>query len=152
MTVTKIGVLLLAMIVCCAGVAYACVGSRPLAMGGAFIGLADDANATYWNPAGLTQLPPRSMNGTWMHTSSNRDEINYQDFASFATCIETSRLGKRMAFGASYIKDDTGFFIGSTPVLDTESWFWDLWRWIRAGTGCSGLTCVKSPIRQPATR
>ncbi len=32
------------------------LGSRAKAMGGAFIGLADDWTAIYWNPAGLTQL------------------------------------------------------------------------------------------------
>lgn len=30
-------------------------GSRPLAMGNAFIAIADDANAGFWNPAGLIQ-------------------------------------------------------------------------------------------------
>ena len=29
------------------------VGARALGMGGAFVGLADDASAGYWNPAGL---------------------------------------------------------------------------------------------------
>jgi long-chain fatty acid transport protein len=32
------------------------LGSRASAMGGAFIGLADDWTAAYWNPAGLAQL------------------------------------------------------------------------------------------------
>ena len=32
------------------------VGARPLGMGGAFIALADDATASYWNPAGLGQI------------------------------------------------------------------------------------------------
>jgi len=32
------------------------VGSKAVAMGGAFIGLADDFSAVYWNPAGLTQM------------------------------------------------------------------------------------------------
>ena len=32
------------------------VGARAMAMGGAFSAVADDANAVYWNPAGLTQL------------------------------------------------------------------------------------------------
>lgn len=32
------------------------LGSRAQSMGGAFIGLADDWSAIYWNPAGLTQL------------------------------------------------------------------------------------------------
>ncbi len=31
-------------------------GARPLGMGGAFVGLADDADAVYWNPAGLSRL------------------------------------------------------------------------------------------------
>lgn len=31
-------------------------GCRPGAMGGAFVGLADDVNALFWNPAGLTSI------------------------------------------------------------------------------------------------
>ncbi len=31
-------------------------GSKAIAMGGAFIGLADDASAVFWNPAGITQF------------------------------------------------------------------------------------------------
>lgn len=33
------------------------LGARAFAMGGAFIGLADDWTAIYWNPAGLARLP-----------------------------------------------------------------------------------------------
>ena len=32
------------------------VGARAAGMGGAFIGVADDATAVIWNPGGLTQL------------------------------------------------------------------------------------------------
>ena len=32
------------------------VGAKAIGMGGAFIGMADDFSAVYWNPAGLTQL------------------------------------------------------------------------------------------------
>ncbi|MBI4553097.1 MAG: tetratricopeptide repeat protein [Candidatus Latescibacteria bacterium] len=32
------------------------VGARPMGLGGAFVGIADDANAITWNPAGLPQL------------------------------------------------------------------------------------------------
>ena len=32
------------------------VGSRPLGMGGAFVGIADDVTAGYYNPAGLANL------------------------------------------------------------------------------------------------
>jgi len=31
-------------------------GSKAIAMGGAFVGLADDFSAVFWNPAGLTQM------------------------------------------------------------------------------------------------
>lgn len=30
--------------------------TRPAAMGGAFVGVADDVNSVFWNPAGLTQM------------------------------------------------------------------------------------------------
>lgn len=35
------------------------LGSRALAMGGAFIGLADDYSAIFWNPAGMTHFSTR---------------------------------------------------------------------------------------------
>jgi long-chain fatty acid transport protein len=37
------------------------IGSRALSMGGAFIGLADDNSAIWWNPAGLTQVKRREF-------------------------------------------------------------------------------------------
>src|ERR1017187_2417019 len=41
-------------------------GARPISMGGAFVGAADDVNAVMWNPAGLSRLP--SFQITLMHT------------------------------------------------------------------------------------
>lgn len=37
------------------------VGARPIGMGEAFAGLANDASAPYWNPAGLALLPSNSF-------------------------------------------------------------------------------------------
>jgi long-chain fatty acid transport protein len=47
-------------------------GARSLGMGGAFVGLADDATAAYTNPAGLTQLVQTevSLEGRRVETSS----------------------------------------------------------------------------------
>jgi len=44
-------------------------GARALGMGGAFIGVADDATAASWNPGGLTQLerPEFSIVGAYFH-------------------------------------------------------------------------------------
>src|ERR1019366_2732722 len=46
------------------------VGSRALGMGGAFVGVADDASATYWNPAGLATGGPAGVTIDWsrLHT------------------------------------------------------------------------------------
>jgi hypothetical protein len=41
------------------------VGARPSAMGGAFTAVADDANASYWNPAGMASV--HQWNLTLMH-------------------------------------------------------------------------------------
>jgi len=35
--------------------------TRPVAMGGAFVGLANDVNAVFWNPAGLTQTEKKEL-------------------------------------------------------------------------------------------
>ncbi len=42
------------------------VGSRAIGMGGAFVAVADDANAIYWNPAGLSRLEKNEL--TFTHT------------------------------------------------------------------------------------
>jgi F plasmid transfer operon, TraF, protein len=42
------------------------VGSRALGMGGAFVAVADDATAVYWNPAGLASGPPGGMTIGWV--------------------------------------------------------------------------------------
>src|SRR5258708_39869242 len=36
-------------------------GARSLAMGAAFVGVSDDASATYWNPAGLSQVTRKEL-------------------------------------------------------------------------------------------
>jgi tetratricopeptide (TPR) repeat protein len=36
-------------------------GARPVAMGGAFIAVAQDANAVYWNPAGLVKVQRKEL-------------------------------------------------------------------------------------------
>ncbi len=45
------------------GVTYG-VGVRAIGMGGAFVGLADDYAATYWNPAGLGQIRRMELTGS----------------------------------------------------------------------------------------
>ena len=40
------------------------MGTKAISMGGAFIGLADDYSAVFWNPAGLTQLKESNLSVT----------------------------------------------------------------------------------------
>lgn len=69
------------------------VGARAEGMGQAFVGVADDATALYWNPAGLARLEGS-------HATFNRlkwpAEIGY-DYAGF-----THRLNDRWALGLAY--------------------------------------------------
>lgn len=51
-------------------------GARSLGMGGAFIGLADDATAAYANPAGLTQLRQTEISLEGRHTSYSTPYID----------------------------------------------------------------------------
>jgi hypothetical protein len=42
---------------------HARMGPRPRALGSAFVSVADDANAVYWNPSGMTQLERFEITG-----------------------------------------------------------------------------------------
>ena len=53
-------------------------GARAVAMGGAFVGLADDASAIYWNPAGLASRKTTEL--SFMHLAWFQD-ISYEYFA-----------------------------------------------------------------------
>ncbi len=41
------------------------VGARAMGLGGAFVAVADDASAVYWNPAGLVQLDRPELDGMY---------------------------------------------------------------------------------------
>ena len=84
------------------------VGTRPIGMGESFVAVADDANAIFWNPAGLIQLRKQTINTMytdlyniglrhsylgyavpltdrhaigldWAHLGFDDDELNYSD-------------------------------------------------------------------------
>ncbi|MFH0777430.1 MAG: UPF0164 family protein [Candidatus Eisenbacteria bacterium] len=75
-------------------------GARALGMGGAFVALADDASAVYWNPAGLADIRERELEA--MHAEQFGDVINY-DFVAVA--LPLSRPGeKRSCLGAAIIR------------------------------------------------
>jgi hypothetical protein len=75
---------------------YESVGIRAQGMGGAFVALADDATATWWNPAGLATGPLFDA---------------LVEYGRFRTSPETSAQGVAMAFpslGVSYYRLPVG--------------------------------------------
>ncbi len=49
------------------------VGARAIGMGSAFVAIADDATATYWNPAGLTHVKKSSFSAMYADTFRSGD-------------------------------------------------------------------------------
>ena len=54
---------------------FAGVGVRAMGMGGAFVGVADDFTAMYWNPAGLAQMQQREIQVSLLRNSRANDSI-----------------------------------------------------------------------------
>jgi hypothetical protein len=67
------------------------VGARSHGMGGAFVALADDGAAGYWNPAGLATLRNPELN--LMHASRFAGEINFDYFHISFPYRENQSLG-----------------------------------------------------------
>jgi len=82
-------------------------GARGLGMGGAYTALADDANAIYWNPAGLSALEKKevSVSHAELSESVRHDFLAYAQptpqgtFAVGATYLSQSALEGRDALG-----------------------------------------------------
>lgn len=85
---------------------FACWGTRPLGMGGAFTGLADDTNAIYWNPAGLGRYPRPGIT----HASSLGDEnsSNYDHYGA-ANVQLTKDQSFGLAVATNKTHQDSGF-------------------------------------------
>ena len=58
------------------------IGSRGYGMGGAYVAIADDASAAYWNPAGLSHLSDITiMESNWLLQDIEGLNINYASVA-----------------------------------------------------------------------
>jgi len=94
-------------------------GARALGMGGAFAAVADDASATFWNPAGLARGQSRQI--LLMHSERFGDLVD-RDFAAFVTPVSWSLLGGQDGgFGLTVIRlgvDDIPFTEHLADQLD----------------------------------
>jgi hypothetical protein len=77
------------------------VGARALAMGGAHIGLANDVDAVYWNPAGLEGLELTQV--SYMHAERFAGIVSF-DYGAVAMPI-TDRSTVAVAFFRSGVND-----------------------------------------------
>lgn len=80
------------------------MGARALGMGGAHVGVADDASATYWNPAGLAQM--RKWEAQWLYTRLYED-TKFQSGALAGKVPFTTNL----MFGLGYMQLSSVDFI-----------------------------------------
>ncbi len=85
-------------------------GARSLGMGKAFVGLADDASASYWNPAGLAQMDRREI--TALHAllwaGTIYDFISYVHPVAGVGTVGIS--GTRLYLGGFEGRDKDNFF------------------------------------------
>ncbi len=67
-------------------------GARAIGMGGAFIGIADDATAASWNPAGLIQLerPELSIVGAYLSRTEEYSSSMNPEITNTATIDDTN--------------------------------------------------------------
>lgn len=72
------------------------VGARPLSMGGAFTAIADDANAFYWNPAGLVQMNRFSLHVEHVPV--------FDGLAQYNSAAVVVGLSNQLALGISWIR------------------------------------------------
>ncbi len=93
----------------------ACVGARQMAMGGTFIGIADDMSAVYWNPAGIAMLEQAGFHVT--STLNNRDTYNYDDFLAY---VSPGHGG--LALGFSLIREHLGA-LAASGAYQAGNWF-----------------------------
>ncbi len=88
-------------------------GARSLAMGAAFVGVADDASATYWNPAGLSQITRKEVT---LMKATLFAETTY-DFYSF---VKPSKKGGS-AWGISMTKLGSAGFEKVNAKIDPNT-------------------------------
>ncbi len=101
-------------------------GARPAALGGAFVGLADDANALFWNPAGLADIRDRQVG--LMYTSYLVD-TSYQ-LLSWAQPMPALGGGIAAAvytldYGSITLRDERpdGMYGPATGITAPREWY-----------------------------
>jgi len=110
-------------------ISYACWGVRPLAMGGAFTGVADSVDSVYWNPAGLAQLGASELNSTYI---TNWHDANYDIYLAAAGPVQLYKPGG-LGFAYVYNKDYLAEVV--SQYGNRLGWIAQDWHYFQLGYG-----------------
>ncbi|MFH0778828.1 MAG: type IX secretion system membrane protein PorP/SprF [Candidatus Eisenbacteria bacterium] len=112
------------------------VGARPLAIGGAFVGVADDANAVVWNPAGLTQKV--SLEATGMINRLYSVDGLRNDYFAISKTVGAGKTAVGFAWARTSLED----------IYSEDNMFFSVAREIRSGVS-AGLTLKRFGVSAP---
>lgn len=108
------------------------IGARALGMGNAFVGLADDPTAFYWNPAGLAQIKNREV---FLMHSADVDTSVTTNTAAFIYPSSRYTLGIALYW----------LEVSEIPLTDTTvSGIAEDTAWINASDYVAYLSCARS--------
>jgi len=113
------------------------VGARPLGMGGAFVALADESSAVYWNPAGLSDLKGAEVYLSYDRIFNGKIEYYFPTFAvPLWKGITIGGAWERKDFvdSSDHAIEDTVYFSLATPLMPN--------RWLMAGMNCKYLSAT----------
>ena len=95
-------------------------GARALGMGKTFVGVADDASAVYWNPAGLVQLTEKEL--TLLYASLY-EQTGYS-FVSYAHPLSFGAVGAAVVnlnSGGFALRDEYNYELGEASLSETAA-------------------------------
>ncbi len=92
-------------------------GARPMGMGGAFVGLADDRNAVMWNPAGLLRLKGSGISFMW---AKQLGFVPY-NYLCYSRPIGNHRIGAGLIYSGDEVLSETTALLSFATSLEKLS-------------------------------
>ncbi len=89
-------------------------GARPMGMGGAYVGLADDHNAPIWNPAGMLRVQGHGVNFMW---AKQLGFIPYNYLSYSGELAPDHRIGGALIFSGDDLLTENTFLTSYATTL-----------------------------------
>lgn len=97
------------------------VGARASALGGAFVGLSDDASSVFWNPAGITKINSNAAHFSYMrwfdmfNFNAASFVANWEDVGTFAASVIVFNMDE-MEITTEWNPNGTGMFFDAQDI------------------------------------